>query len=277
MEKRGDAAGTRVALSLRMKNVLIVGGAVVAGSWLCADIVCAMVFAATRPEAPPPAVKHEVPLPRADREPVRLAGFGDGEPEADDLLACPAGVQVLSAIASEGWPDATIAAVRLRDELAVVQRGDVLLDSPVERVRVDENGIAEVLLRVDGTLVACRAKSRGTHERAPPGGAVPSVISRELADAILRGDRTDAWSGVRVVPYFEKGQPYGFKLYGVASSTEVARLGFRNGDVMRSVNGLVLQNPGDVFQAFPSLKQQSSFDVVILREGRDETIRVEIR
>lgn len=259
-----------------MKNVLI-AGSIVAGSWLCADTVCAMVFAAFRPEPPPLAVQHEAPLPDASDEPVRLAGFGEGrDEEMGDSLACPAGLQVLSAVAAEAFPDATVAAVRLKDELAVVQRGDMLLDSPVERVRVDESGVAEVLLRVNGTLVACRSGKRPGGSPEPAKAGVP-VLSRTLADAIIRGEQPGAWAGIRVVPAFEKGKAIGFRLYGVAPSTEVARLGFRTGDVVKSVNGIVLQNPGDVFQAYPTLKDASSFDVAIVREGRDELLRVEVR
>lgn len=270
-----------------MRAIFIVVPAVVAGAWLCADTVLAAVSSTFRSEPSTPPIERKVKRAPPPVDPVRFAGFGDGREEVEEGATCPAGVQVLSAVTAGDWPDAAVAAVRLKGDLAAVQRGDVLADAPVERVRVDENGIAEVLLRVDGSLVACRAISR-TVPRSDAGGGTAEAdgvrcdgatctISRTLVEAIATGERTDAWRGVRIVPYFDGGTAAGFKLYGITAPTEVAKLGLKNGDVVKSVNGIALQDPGDVFRAYAALRHASTFDISLLREGRDHSLRVEVR
>ena len=264
-----------------MKTSLVVVPAIVAGAWLAADTVNAVVRASL-PPAPAPAIERAAPRPHGTDSPIQFAGFGDGR---EITASCPANVQVLSAIRVDEWPDATLAAVRVQDVLGVVQRGDTLASAPVERVSVGADGIAEVVLSMDGELVACRSLPRGAAVLA--GVAVSAGVSctsgstctipRELVEAIATGERTDAWAGTRVVPYFERGQAAGFKLYGIKPGTEVAKLGLLNGDVVKSVNGIELQSPGSVFGAYGQLRNESAFTVALLREGREETLRVEVR
>jgi len=281
------ASGTRVAFRQDMKTALVVVPAIVAGAWLAADTVNAIVRASLPSANPPRAIEQSAPQPRSTDSPIRFAGFGDA---SDEVLlsgaACPASVQVLSALRAEDWPDATMAAVRVKDVIGVVQRGDVLADWPVDRVTVDEGGSAEVVLRVGGDLVACRSIVRGSSAVASAAAVTVGVtcasgsvctIPRPLVEAIANGERTDAWSGVRVVPYFEGGKPLGFKLYGIKPETEVAKLGLKNGDVVKSVNGIELQSPGSVFGAYGRLRHESEFTVALLREGREETLRVDVR
>lgn len=265
-----------------MRAIFIIP-ALVAGAWLCADTITAAVSAAFRPDPPPPATERKSKQRPPPVEPMRFAGFGEGREEVEVGLTCPPGVQVLSAVTSGEWPDAAVAAVRLKGALAAVQRGDMLADAPVERVRLDENGIAEVLLRIDGSLVACRAHERtGAAEQGASVGCVSCegahcTIPRGLVEAIATGDRTEAWRGVRVVPFFEGGIAQGFKLYGITAPTEVAKLGLKNGDVVKSVNGIALRSPGDVFGAYAELRHASDFEVTLLREGREQILHVAVR
>lgn len=85
-----------------------------------------------------------------------------------------------------------------------------------------------------------------------------------------------AANDVRVVPFFENGHALGFKIYSIRAGSELASFGFRNGDVIRSVNGRVLNSPEKALQVYELEKESRVFEVAIVRDGRDETLRVEL-
>lgn len=81
---------------------------------------------------------------------------------------------------------------------------------------------------------------------------------------------------VRVVPFFENGHSLGFKLYSIRAGSELASYGFRNGDVVRAVNGHSLLSPEAALQVYDLEKASRSFEVAIVRNGEDETLRFDL-
>jgi general secretion pathway protein C len=85
----------------------------------------------------------------------------------------------------------------------------------------------------------------------------------------------EAWMGdlgrlrsMRIVPEIRDGQATGFRLYSIGPDSPLARLGFRNGDVVRAINGLDITTPEQALQAYALLKTSSSFLVVLERDGQ---------
>lgn len=92
------------------------------------------------------------------------------------------------------------------------------------------------------------------------------AIPRTLLEAWL-GDLSWLRHTTRVVPEVRDGQATGFRLYSIRSGSPLARLGFRDGDIVRSINGFDMRAPARALEAYAWLKTSSSFLVVLERNG----------
>ena len=76
---------------------------------------------------------------------------------------------------------------------------------------------------------------------------------------------------VRVVPEIRDGAAVGFRLYSVRPDSPLHRLGFRNGDLVRSINGFEISSPEKALEAYVWLKTSRSFVVKLDRNGEPIT------
>jgi general secretion pathway protein C len=90
--------------------------------------------------------------------------------------------------------------------------------------------------------------------------------SRQLVADMTLMNRT-----VRVVPELRDGRPVGFRLYSVPPDGPLARLGFRDGDVVRRINGLDLTTPEKALEIYARLKSARGFAVAFERNGQPLT------
>lgn len=81
---------------------------------------------------------------------------------------------------------------------------------------------------------------------------------------------------VRVVPHEEGGRMVGMRLYGLRSGSLLSTLGLRNGDTVRTINGLAMSDPTAVLGALTQLRSARAIDVAMLREGAAMTLHVMI-
>ena len=147
-----------------------------------------------------------------------------------------------------------------------------------DRILLDRHGKEEVL-------------STWEKKGAPPPPARPSkpegeVVQKLSANRFLvnREDVTASVGNVnqfmtqaRFKPYFVGGQPGGFSVSEIQPGTLMEKLGLRNQDVVKRINGRVINKPEDVFQAYSQLLRDSNIEVEIERNARTEVLRYEIR
>ena len=81
----------------------------------------------------------------------------------------------------------------------------------------------------------------------------------------------------RVVPYFANGKIGGYKIFNIKPTGIFAKLGLKNGDIIKSINGNSLSSPEKALQMFQYLKTEDSFEIVIKRYGRDRTLSYSLR
>lgn len=81
----------------------------------------------------------------------------------------------------------------------------------------------------------------------------------------------------RVKPHFVMGRPSGFSVAEIQPGSLMEKLGLRNNDVVKKVNGQAINRPEDVFQAYSQLQRDSNIELEIERDGRSEVLRYEIR
>jgi general secretion pathway protein C len=153
------------------------------------------------------------------------------------------------------------------------------------KVYLERNGKQEVLEVYEGPEVKAgeRAEAEPSKRGSVPTGA---GIKRLSADRyrIPREDLRNAFENmnhlltqVRMVPNFNDGQPDGFKLLSVKRGSLIQRSGFRDGDIIKRVNGVELDSPEKAFEVYEQLKNEPTITVEIVRGGKTETFTYEVK
>jgi general secretion pathway protein C len=81
----------------------------------------------------------------------------------------------------------------------------------------------------------------------------------------------------RAVPYFKEGRSVGLRLFAIKNGSLYEKIGLKNGDILKAING---NNLGDISQAlklFEQLKQERSINLVLEREKQDREFKYTIR
>ncbi len=81
----------------------------------------------------------------------------------------------------------------------------------------------------------------------------------------------------RVSPHLTKGKPDGFLIQDIVPGSLFERIGLRNHDILRRINGVEVQEPETLFKMLFSLKDETSIALDLVRGGRLETYAYEIR
>jgi general secretion pathway protein C len=81
----------------------------------------------------------------------------------------------------------------------------------------------------------------------------------------------------RVVPNLKGGKFRGYKIFAIKPRSLYAKIGLKNGDVIERVNGLKISSPKQALEIFQQLKDESYFQVDLVRRGRKKTITYAIR
>lgn len=101
-------------------------------------------------------------------------------------------------------------------------------------------------------------------------------ISRELIDRTLR-TAGDLRGGRFVLPYEEGGRVVGLKVFGVRPDRILGRLGLRNGDLLRAINGYQVADPYDALEAYARLRGARELSLSLERDGQTRTLRYHVR
>ncbi len=120
------------------------------------------------------------------------------------------------------------------------------------------------------------AQPAGGPTPAPASGAIQCAgdgsctISRREFDAAV-ADPDKLTKQVQISP-----APGGYRLYGIRNGSQVSQLGFRNGDIIKSVNGTSVDDQFGLLALYSGLGSTSSYRVGFQRGGstQSKTIRV---
>lgn len=83
---------------------------------------------------------------------------------------------------------------------------------------------------------------------------------------------------VRAVPNMTPdGSSDGFKLFAIRNGSLFSKIGLRNGDVVRSVNGLQLNSIEQGLETFQALRHESNLNIEISRNGQAKTLNYTIQ
>ena len=82
---------------------------------------------------------------------------------------------------------------------------------------------------------------------------------------------------LNVQPYFQNGQPSGFRVSRIRPGSWVDKMGARNGDIIQSVNGKPITTIKDAFLLYNSFKTEPNVGISVLRNGQPTTMNFQIR
>jgi general secretion pathway protein C len=102
------------------------------------------------------------------------------------------------------------------------------------------------------------------------------VIDEEVVESSL-GNINQLLTQIRVVPNFQDGKADGFKLFAIKPQSIFAKIGLKNGDVIRKVNDQDITSPEKAFGVFQQLRNEKNLSVEISRRGQNQTLSYEIR
>ena len=211
----------------------------------------------------------------------------DGSDEEGLLESLPLPLTLNGTIARGGQQN--LAVINHEREVDVYAVGDVIEDAKIAliepgRVVVLRNGERRVLELPDVktmTSVPTRSRRGNTRRRADADGITRSKGNHYEVDARLVdesiADMSTLVKQARIVPHMTDGQIDGFKIYKIKHNSLFRKLGLRNGDILRAVNGLQITSPEEGLKAFQTLRNERNVRVEVRRRGKTRTMTYTIR
>jgi hypothetical protein len=98
------------------------------------------------------------------------------------------------------------------------------------------------------------------------------TLSRDALDKVLEG-QSDLQRQAQVVPEAENGRVIGVRLFGVRPDTLLGALGFENGDLLQTLNGLDISSPDKALEAYGRLRTVRDLRVDVKRRGAKVELR----
>ncbi len=96
-------------------------------------------------------------------------------------------------------------------------------------------------------------------------------IQRDLVDKVL-ANQGSLMKSARVIPHEENGRVVGVKLYGIRRNSLLGRLGVRNGDMLRTINGFDMTSPDTALEAYARLRSADKLTLAVKRQNKEISI-----
>jgi len=125
-----------------------------------------------------------------------------------------------------------------------------------------------------GTSV--NSSSYGQYQVSAPEDGNSGEVPRELLNQLLMSP-FDELKKVRLRATFKDDEPLGMQVQWIANDSILKELGVQKGDIVSSVNGIPMNNMGDISNAINSLMDGSRFDVEVLRDGEQVPLSYVVR
>lgn len=289
--------------SLGVKVAL--AGASLTATGLSAGALAGSVFGTMlRPPEPPDDVVRVVqPAPRMAEGPLRsrqayidmIVGNNlfDHEAigkasEADEETEIELGWRVLATMVAvpARFSTAFVALDEEHSHTEALGVGDAVGDITV--LAIDETGLRVRLAdgqEVDVPLYTAapeRKRRRARRGRKRRGRAIEKVgrdhveVNERLVKRYVDNPSRLARLG-RARPHRRNGQVVGYRLSRIRRNSHGHRLGLRNGDIVKAVNGHDLTSMNDAMNAYAELQNEKSFEIKVERRRGNKTLRVDLR
>ena len=150
------------------------------------------------------------------------------------------------------------------------------------RVILSRNGKDEVLELASKTLPGAPKSVAAPAASPSPGGGIQAtgdnefVVPRSEVDSALE-NMSQLFTQIRAVPHFEGGQSIGFRLFAIRRGSLFDKIGLKNGDIITSINGSPMNDPGKALALLQEFKDASTIDVDEIRNQQPTKIHYSIQ
>jgi general secretion pathway protein C len=154
----------------------------------------------------------------------------------------------------------------------------VVLEFDGERRELQLPNAAQVAQRPAPPPPALPPAPPAAPESAPEDPQTPArtmeraAVERRLADEIPR-----ILAETAVVPVMEEGRVAGVQLARVPEGSLLTDAGLRTGDVIREINGTVIDGMGTLIGLWPRLQSATELRAVVVRNGQPVSLVVSLR
>lgn len=107
------------------------------------------------------------------------------------------------------------------------------------------------------------------------GGISQTVLRRDIAEAFSNIPRL--LNQAHVIPVMSAGGMNGVSFISIQSASIFERLGFQVGDVLKSINGVPLRDPGTLLTALRRVQDEPSVSLDVIRQDENITLKYNIR
>jgi general secretion pathway protein C len=164
--------------------------------------------------------------------------------------------------------------------------GDPVLDVATlarvewDRVVLDRDGAEEVL------ELALERRKPDAGGAARPVPAAQDRIRRTAGNKFLIDRReleqtvdnlNEVFTQARAVPFFQDGKTVGFRVFAIKPGSVFERIGLKNGDVIKRVNGVELTDPTKAITLFTELQNEGHIAVDLERNKQAQNFSYDIR
>lgn len=153
-----------------------------------------------------------------------------------------------------------------------------------DRVILSHNGKDEILELEEPKTTAGAAKAVAAAPATSPanGSGIQQTAENEFTvpksevDSALE-NMSQLFTQIRAVPHFEGGQSIGFRLFAIRRGSLFDRIGLKNGDIIRSINGNEMTDPSKAMALLQELRDSNNLDVEITRNQQPQKLTYSIQ
>lgn len=143
----------------------------------------------------------------------------------------------------------------------------------VDRIEIERNGAIEQIVIAD-LLDAANSGEKAGGITTLEGDQF--VVEEAELDTAL-SNMPLLLSQARAIPYFQDGKSVGLRLFAIRNGSLYQKLGLKNGDILKGLNGQSLADPTQALKLFEQLKELRSINLSLERNRETRDFKYEIR
>ena len=139
-----------------------------------------------------------------------------------------------------------------------------------DHVEIDRGGQRETLRLEEGS------SSSGSGATGTSSSGEEVVVAESDVDAAL-ANLPLLLTEIRAVPFFKEGQAVGLRLFAIKSDSLFDKIGLKNGDILKTINGTSLGDFTQAVKLFERLKSERTLKVQLERNREEREYTYSIR
>jgi len=162
--------------------------------------------------------------------------------------------------------------------------GDTLCGVKIIEIRrgamvLEKDGKRYLFGLPEGSLEVGNGRDRSLQDEAVPPGKMTGENKWEVdldAAIAMLAQASQVMKEARIRPYFAIGRAAGIRVDRIKEESVIGKMGIRDGDVIKGVNGFELMSPKTIFEAYRKYKDRNLIELQLLRGDKPVTLSYNI-